>query len=268
MKIRKLTYSFLFGVLSVLLTIPVDLLAWGMTGHRVIAQLAEENISQQAKKKIRKLLEDIPMAYWSNWGDFIKSDTTGKWEHTHQWHYINIPGNLDYQQFLKEIKSVDIENVYSQIPVLQETLKSKTASDDDKRTALYLLIHLVGDMHQPMHVGRFEDLGGNTIDVSWFGTPTNIHAVWDSRLINYENYSYTEYSKILNTINKDRKRVIQSGTLEDWLFETYQITNEIYSSIKPDDELRYEYQYKYKYTVELLLQRAGLRLAQILNEIF
>ena len=248
--------------------IPSDLFGWGMTGHRIIAQLAEENISRRTRKKINKLLKDIPMAYWSNWGDFIKSDTTEKWEHTYQWHYINIPGNLKYQQFLDEIKGAEHENVYSQIPVLQETLKNKAVSKEEKLTALYLIIHLVGDMHQPMHVGRFEDRGGNTIDVQWFDDHTNIHAVWDSRLINYENYSYTEYTKILNTIDKKQKATIQSGTLEDWLFETYQIANEIYSSIKPKEELRYEYQYKYKDTVELLLQRAGIRLARILNETF
>ena len=251
-----------------LVIMPNISLAWGIIGHRVITQLAEENISKKTKKEIDRLLEGYPMAYWSNWADFIKSDTTGKWEHTYIWHYINIPGNLSFQPFLDEIKKVEQENVYSQIPVLQETLKNKSTSDDDKRIALYFLIHLVADMHQPMHIGRADDLGGNLITVYWFNNPTNIHSIWDSALLNYENYSYTEYTTILNKLNKTEKNKLKSGTLEDWLFETYQITNEIYASINQEDKLRYEYQYKYKFTVESLLKRAGLRLAQILDESF
>ena len=255
-------------IIVLLLATPILSLAWGTTGHRVIAQLAEENISKKTKKEIDRLLEGYPMAYWANWADFIKSDTTGKWDHTHIWHYFNITGNLSHQAFMEEIKKANQENVYGQISVFQEILKNKNASDDEKRIALYFLIHLVGDLHQPMHIGRLDDLGGNLITVYWFNNPTNIHSIWDSALLNYENYSYTEYTAILNKLNKTEKTKLKSGTLEDWLFETYQITNEIYTSIKKEDKLQYDYQYKYKYTVELLLKRAGLRLARILDESF
>ena len=250
------------------ITFSCNLFAWGATGHRVIAQIAEENLTKKAKKQVDKALDGYPMAYWSNWADNIKSDKTDKWTHTHKWHYVNIPGDLPKQLFLEEAKNVKQENVYSEIPKLGEVIKSKTATDEEKRYALYFLIHLVGDLHQPMHVGREEDLGGNRISVSWFNSPTNIHSVWDSRLIDYEKYSYTEYAKILNILTKEEKKNLQKGSLEDWLFDTYEIANEIYATIEDGNKLSFDYPYKYKSTVELQMQRAGLRLAVLLNEIF
>lgn len=248
--------------------LPVCLQAWGPTGHRVIAEIAQHNLNRKANKQVTKLLDNYPMAYWSVWADNIKSDTTDRWKHTYIWHYVNIPGNLQKQDMEQAVNKVEQANVYREIPRLCEVIKNKQSSIDEKREALYFLIHLVGDLHQPMHIGREEDLGGNKITVYWFGTRTNIHAVWDGSLINNEKYSYTEYTAILNRISSKEKKEIQKGTVADWLFDTYQITNEIYASVKNEDKLSYDYPYKYKETMEIQLQRAGLRLAAILNQLF
>ena len=257
------------GIFSLILGFsPLNLQAWGPTGHRVIAEIAQRNLNRKANKQVTKLLDNYPMAYWSVWADNIKSDTTDRWTHTHIWHYVNIPGDLQKQEMEQAVNDVKQANVYSEIQLLCDVIKNKNTATDEKREALYFLIHLVGDLHQPMHIGREADLGGNKITVYWFGTPTNIHAVWDSNLINNERYSYTEYTAILNRISSKEKKEIQKGTAMDWLFDTYQITNEIYSSVKNEDKLSYAYPYKYKSTVELQLQRAGLRLAAILNQLF
>lgn len=257
-------------ILSVLFCVsaPLELLAWGPTGHRVIAEIAQRNVKKKVNKRITKLLDNYPMAYWSVWADNIKSDTTDRWKHTYVWHFVNIPGNLPKQEVAQALSKVEQDNVYSEIPRLCETIKSKTTTVDEKRIALYFLIHLVGDLHQPMHIGRAEDLGGNRIPVYWFGTPTNIHAVWDASLINYEKYSYTEYANILNRLSSKEKKQMQNGTLLDWLFDTYQLANAVYGSIEKEEKLSYNYPYKYKEAMELQLQRAGLRLAAILNEVF
>lgn len=146
--------------LLVVLILPNELFAWGTTGHRVIAEIANKNIKSKTKKKIDKLLDGYPMAYWANWADFIKSDTTDTWKHTHIWHFVNAPGGLDKQAYIDFIKNTPQENVYSEIPKLEAIIKNKQSTDDQKRIALYFLIHLVGDAHQPMHMGREEDLGG------------------------------------------------------------------------------------------------------------
>ena len=255
-------------ILLLAVTFSGNLFAWGTTGHRVIAQIAEQNLTKKAKKQVNKALEGYPMAYWADWADNIKSDETDKWVHTHKWHFVNFSANLSKQQLIEEAENVKQDNVYSEIPKLSETIKNKTSTVEEKRFALYFLIHLVGDLHQPMHIGREEDLGGNKINVSWFNAPTNIHSVWDSKLIDHEKYSYTEYAQILNILTKEQKKSLQKGSLEDWLFETYEIANEIYATIEKGDKLSFKYPYKYKNTVELQLQRAGLRLAALLNEIF
>lgn len=245
-----------------------SLFAWGPSGHRIIAEIAERNLNKKAKKQVKEILKGYPMAYWSSWADNLRSDTTDRWKHTYVWHYVNIPGDLQKEEAVNALHNIEQENVYRVIPQLCEKMKNGGLSDEEKSTTLYFLIHLLGDLHQPMHIGRAEDLGGNKITVYWFGTPTNIHAVWDDSLINYEKYSYTEYTDILNRLSPKEKEALQSGTIEDWLFDTYQISNEIYSSIKNEDKLSYSYPYKYKRTVELQLQRAGLRLAAVLNSIF
>lgn len=258
----------IIATLIIGIALPHELLAWGTTGHRVIAQIAEKNIKSSTKKKIDKLLNGYPMAYWANWADFIKSDTTGQWKHTHIWHFVNAPGALSKENYIDHIKNISQENSYSEISKLEAILKNKNSSDDEKRIALYFLVHLVGDAHQPMHAGREEDLGGNKISVTWFRSPTNIHSVWDSKIVDNEGYSYTEYADILNTIGKEKKQELQAGSLDDWMFDTYVLANDIYANIKAGDELSYGYSYKYKYVMELQLQRAGLRLAKILDDVF
>ncbi len=256
---------YLLTILALSVLFPAHLGAWSMTGHRVIAEIAQRNIHPDTNKKINALLDDLPMAYWANWPDFIKSDKTGEWDHTHIWHYVNAPGDLQKNDFISFIRNIKQDNLYSEIPKLADILRDNVSSPEQKRIALIFLIHLMGDAHQPMHVGREEDLGGNKVFVLWFNDPSNLHSVWDGKLIDYEKYSYTEYADILNIVSKDRKKELRRGSLEDWLFETYTYANEIYSSVSDGEKLMYEYSYKYKSVVEIQLQRAGLRLAAVLD---
>lgn len=258
----------ILSVLAVSFLFPFELLAWGMTGHRVVAQIADQNIKSSTRKKINKLLDNMPIAYWANWPDFIKSDKTGEYDHTHIWHYVNAPGNLSKEDFIAYIKNVKQDNIYKEITLLERIIADKVSSVQQKRVALYFLVHLMGDAHQPMHVGREEDLGGNRISVLWFNDKSNLHAVWDGKLIDYMKYSYTEYANLLNTISKEKKKTLQAGTLEDWLYESHCVANEIYSSVNNEDRLSFDYAYKYTDVVELQLQRGGLRLAAILDQIF
>lgn len=257
----------LFVMLAAFL-LPSELFAWGTTGHRVVAEIAEQNIKSSTKKKIDKLLDNLPMAYWANWPDFIKSDKTGQWDNTFIWHYVNAPRNQTKDAFLSYIKGVKQENIYSEIPKLEKTIEDHVSSSEQKRVALIFLIHLIGDAHQPMHVGCEDDLGGNRISLLWFNEKTNLHSVWDGKLIDYEKYSYTEYAHILNIVSKDKKKELSAGTLEDWLYESHTIANEIYAGVNNEDRLSYDYSFKYKSVVELQLQRGGFRLAAVLDKIF
>lgn len=129
------------------------------------------------------------------------------------------------------------------------------------------MIHLLGDAHQPMHVSRAEDLGGNKIAVTFFGKGSNIHRVWDSDLVDNEKWSYTEYARVLDYEKYFFKQYTQS-TFEDWLYESHELANLIYDDVAKDNKLSYDYIFRFKDPMEKALLKAGLRLAKELNEVF
>lgn len=256
-KVTMLTFAILFSS---------NIWAWGTTGHRVVAEIAEKNLSRKAKREIKKIIGNQKLAYWANWPDFIKSDTS--WIFADSWHYVNIPGDLSYDAFLTELDHSSEDNLYKRTLILIEELKKKELPLEKKQQYLYFLIHIIGDAYQPLHVGRAEDLGGNKVTVEWFGSKTNLHTVWDSKLVDFEKYSYTEYADVLNRLSKKEIKEVQDGSLENWIYDSYTVSNKIYSEVTKDENLKYRYQYLNKERVEQQLQKGGLRLSKVLNEIF
>lgn len=256
-KVAMLTFAILFSS---------NIWAWGTTGHRVVAEIAEKNLSRKAKREIKKIIGNQKLAYWANWPDFIKSDTS--WKFADSWHYVNIPGNLSYDAFLTELDHSSEDNLYKRTLILIEELKKKELPLEKKQQYLYFLIHIIGDAHQPLHVGRAEDLGGNKVTVEWFGSKTNLHTIWDSKLVDFEKYSYTEYADVLNRLSKKEIKEVQDGSLENWIYDSYTVSNKIYSEVTRYENLKYRYQYLNKERVEQQLQKGGLRLSKVLNEIF
>lgn len=242
-----------------------SLYAWGTTGHRVVAEIAEQQLNKKAKRNIKKLIGDQKLAYWSNWPDFIKSDKD--WKFADTWHYVNIPGDLNRADFDVVLENTTDENLYKRALVLISALKDKNTSVEKKQEYLYFLIHIIGDAHQPMHIGRSEDLGGNRISVEWFRQKTNLHTLWDSKLVDFEKYSYTEYADVLNIHSTKTNNTLIQGNLLDWIYDSYQITNELYK-IEPESSLSYRYQYDHKLSMEEQLLKGGLRLGKLLNDIF
>lgn len=246
----------------------VQAFAWGLTGHRIIAEIAQNHLSGRAKRNVNKIFDHQKMAYWANWPDFIKSDTTGVYKSTGTWHYVNIDPQPDFAKFKQELEAQAGPTMYTQVKVLSEQIKNKNTAEKDRKIALIFLIHIMGDMAQPMHTGRAGDLGGNKIDVTYFGKKTNLHSVWDSDLIDSQKYSYTEYAKLLDIKSKDDVKKIQTGTLEDWIYESHKIANNIYANTPSGSNLSYGYGYKYNDILENQLLNGGLRLAKVLNDLF
>ncbi len=241
--------------------------SWGTTGHRVVAEIAENHLTPKAKRHLKKIIGDQKLAYWSNWPDFIKADTTGVWKETQQWHYINVDPQPNFQKFREELLAQAGPNIYTQIKVLSEQIKDKKTSARDREIALRFVIHLMGDLAQPLHLGRFEDLGGNKIKVKFFGDNTNLHSLWDSKLVDFQKYSYTEFARVLDVKSKEEVKQIQSGTLEDWLYDSHQQANRIYRESQEGASYAYEYNYKFEPLLERQLLYGGLRLAKVLNDI-
>jgi hypothetical protein len=243
-------------------------LAWGVIGHRVVAEIAQRHLSKKAKKAIAELIGNEGLAYWANWSDFVKSDTTGKWKAADPWHYVNIAGNLPKQKFMDSLPLLKAPNLYGQIQALQADMKNTALPLQTRKEAFVFILHLVGDLHQPLHVGRAEDLGGNRISVYWFEKKTNLHSLWDNDLVTFQQYGYKEFADVLNVASKEQVTAWQSTPLSEWFYDTYQLANRVYATVSPEERLGFKYNYIFQQSLEQQLLKGGVRLAALLNQTF
>jgi len=240
---------------------------WGMTGHRIVGEIADNYLTAKARTAVKEILGTESLAMASNWADFIKSDSS--FNYLSPWHYINIKGGLNHDEFQKLLQADTAADAYTKLNFIVRELKNKQLATDKKLMYLRLLIHIVGDIHQPLHVGHSEDLGGNRIKVLWFSDSTNLHSVWDDRLIEFQKLSYTEYTKAINHTQKKKIITWQKQPRIEWFFESYQIAGKIYNGItQSNQKLSYRYNFDYVDVLNQQLLKAGVRLAALLNEIF
>ena len=251
---------FLFLLLSNLSFASDDI--WSKMGHRAVGEVAEEHLTRKAKRAIAKLLNGQSLATVSNFADEIKADST--YRKFSAWHYVNFPSDKKYT----DVEPSKYGDLIVGIEKCIEIVKDKNSSKEDKVFYLKMLVHLIGDLHQPMHVGRLEDKGGNAIQVQWFNKVSNLHKVWDTNMINDYGMSYTELAASLPHLTEAQKKSIQLGGIYDWVEESQDIANEIYDSVTVGEKLYYRYSYVWWDTVEIQLQKGGLRMAKVLNELF
>lgn len=243
-------------------------MAWGTLGHRVVGEVASRHLTPKAKLAIKQILGDESIALASNWADFVKSDTSFKY--LNSWHYIDFDDtSLTATTMASKLKSDTATDAYVKLNFIISQLKNKKLSKGKQLMYVRLLIHIVGDIHQPLHTGRTDDKGGNTIKVSWFNQPTNLHAVWDEKLIDNQQLSYTEYTAAIDHPTISQIKAWQGQPLSTWIFQSYQLAKTVYAEIKqPDQKLSYRYSYDHIASLNEQLLKGGIRLAGLLNEIF
>lgn len=235
---------------------------WGPTGHRAVGEVAAAHLSGSAKRAIKKLLKGKSLASVSTFADEIKSDR--QYSAYSPWHYVNMALDKKYG----EDPVSEYGDLVKGIQKCIATLKDKNATDADKAFYLKMLVHFIGDLHQPLHIGRAEDRGGNDIQVQWFGQGSNLHRVWDSDMINNFGMSFTELSNNLPPLSRKEEKALQQGTLMDWVHESQELAKKVYASAETGEKLGYRYMYDHFDTVKEQLQKGGLRLAKVLNTIF
>lgn len=234
---------------------------WGKTGHRVVGEIAEQYLSKKAKKNLKKVLGNESLAIASNYMDFIKSDPA--YRHLNPWHYATIPDSLHYD----EIGTPEEGDIIMAIQQLKQELINKEFSQGDEMFTLRCLIHLVGDIHQPLHVGNGTDKGGNEVRVKYFGKSSNLHKVWDSEIIDGEQLSYTEYARSINFVEKSLVKEWQNGSVLDWANESKAVRKQVYR-LPENSKISYRYIYDNIEIINQRLLQAGIRLAGMLNEIY
>ncbi|MGK7394584.1 MAG: S1/P1 nuclease [Candidatus Cyclobacteriaceae bacterium M3_2C_046] len=236
-------------------------LLWGQTGHRTIGWIAEQHLTKKARKNIEKVLGHESLAMASTWMDFIKSDP--EYHFMDPWHYATIPEGKTYEQAGIPEEGDVIQTIHRLI----RELKTKQFEFGNEAMALKSLIHLVGDIHQPLHVGKGTDRGGNDIAVTFFGEPSNLHRVWDSGIIDAQKLSYTEYGQALNQVSPQLMRQWQAASILDWAKESQELHGQVYD-LTASKKISYDYNFKNLEGLNLRLLQAGVRLAGLLNQIY
>lgn len=252
-----LTLSLIFNV-SNAFTTPY----WGATGHRAVGEIAALHLSKKAKKEIEKILGGQGLAMVSTFGDDIKSDNA--YDKYYTWHFVNFPFDTKYEDSEKNKRGDIVTGINHCIKVL----KDPNSSEEDKVFFLKFLVHLIGDLHQPLHVGRGEDKGGNDIKLEWHRRKSNLHRVWDSDMIGFYNMSYSELVDNRKKLSKSQITAIKEGSILDWTYESQALAKKVYASAEPEAKLSYRYSYDHFEIVRTQLQKSGIRLAKVLNDIY
>jgi hypothetical protein len=233
--------------------------AWGPTGHRAVGRVAERHLTPQAAAVVAELLAPEQLAYVATWADEMRSEPD--WARADAWHWVTIQDGQTYDSAPKNPGG----DVLEAITRFEKVLADRTAPKRERMQALKWLSHLVGDVHQPLHVGRGDDHGGNDVVVLWFNEPTNLHAVWDSKIIDGNQLAFSELADLLDHSTPEQVREWQASGPRDWARESQELRAACYEM--GDRKLSFRYVHDHWPTVQRRLLQAGVRLAGKLNRI-
>ena len=244
---------------------PAPAMAWGKTGHRVVGAIAQPYLSPQAAAGVKRILGVETLAEASTWPDFMRSDPSDFWQHkASPWHYVTVPQGKTYAQ----VGAPPEGDAVTALEQFSATVRDPKSSLADKQLALRFIAHLVGDLQQPLHAGNGTDKGGNDVSVTYAGKQTNLHAVWDSGLVDEEQLSYSELAQWLGArITPDMAKAWGSADPAVWIAESAALRDRIYPA-KGETYLSFRYTFDHTAEMELRLEQGGVRLAAYLNALF
>lgn len=253
--------SFLTVILLSLITL--NALAWSQKGHDVTAYIAEQHLTPATKAAVDSMLDCKSIVYWANWLD--NASHQRPLAYTKTWHYKNVDQDVRYEEAPANPAGDAVTAIKSRIEILNDP----EATPQERDLALKILIHVVGDMHMPLHMGHATDLGGNRIKVKFFNRETNLHSAWDSSLPEAAHkWSYTEWQQQIDRLKPAQQAEVISGTVDDWAKETVAIAADVYTYFLPGANISYNDIAHWTPVIEQQFVRGGLRLAHLLNTIF
>lgn len=259
---KRLAFGTLLSVCCLLF------ISWGSVGHRTVATIAARHLSPAAKTAVADLLDGQTVEEASTWADEIRSNPV--YRKTAAWHFLNLPSGLDHAAFTARVRAMEQQNVVNSIAHFETVLADPNAAKPQKTEALKFIVHFVGDVHQPMHVSHKEDKGGNTIQVRYDGKGTNLHALWDTKLLETEHQGEAQLAAAFDHASPANIKQLQASNPEEWAWESYQISEQLYNEVDQSGgkSLDQAYYQKYMPVVEQRIDQAGIRLAGVLNQIF
>jgi hypothetical protein len=229
-----------------------------------VAYIAEKHLSKRTLKRVTEVLDGNSLVYVANWMD--NASHTDEYAYTKTWHYVNVdPDEGSYNNSTKATSG----DVVTAINGIVDRIKSGTLTAEQERAELMMLIHLVGDMHCPMHAGMKSDRGGNGTKVKYFGKQRNLHSVWDSEIVeSAHRWSYSEWHQQVDRASRKEQKAIAQGRPNDWIEETVLLARDIYATSSTGENLSYDYVAHYAPVIEQQLLKGGIRLAKILEELY
>jgi hypothetical protein len=245
--------------------------AWGPEGHEVVAHLAALNLSAKAKEQVAALLggeAEASMAIASNWADEIRDARP----QTSDWHFVNleIDGDMRYQP----ARDCPQDNCAVGQILRNEALLKTGPPAADKAEALKFLIHLVGDIHQPLHACENHDRGGNSVRVSYRGGKAiSLHHFWDDDMVFSLGKDPAIVAQGIDAAldGAQKAALMAPGAPSAWAETSAQIARTvIYLQTKgrPNTLLQDQQVMQDAGISRLQLARAGFALAGLLNRLF
>lgn len=238
----------------------VVLVAWGPKGHQAVALIAEKHLNTGMKAVVESYLDGASMEDVSTWADEHHTELTAPW------HFINLPQGLNYAAFDKAVREQK-NTVYTALLQARADIQKPGTSKAKRAEALRYLIHLVADAHQPMHVSRKGDRGGNDIKLQFEGHETNMHSLWDGKLIERDGLTPEEMAAAYDNVTQLQVKQWQQDSLMQWLWESYQLSGELYRETKPGQNINDAAYRKYIAIIRKRILQAGIRLAGELNTV-
>jgi hypothetical protein len=244
-------------LLSALFVLPNKVIAWGEKGHNLVAEIAFLHLKENTQKKVLHYLEGMTIQEAANWMDVKRSDCA--YNFMKPFHYVN----YEIESAVTELPGNNIINSIEGAIHKLENYENLTS--DELKYNLLLLFHLIGDLHQPLHVGYGTDKGGNKIQVRYCGKGTNLHKLWDTDIIKHKNLTLEE---CLNAYEytKEELKTIQKKNVLQWAEESRSNLKSVYDF--EGHKIKDEYVDVNFPLIKLQIQKAGLRLAGILTSVF
>jgi hypothetical protein len=235
-----------------------DCLAWGKKGHELVAEIAFRFMDDSTKQIVKSFLGNLSIEEAANWMDDERSNSYYNYMRT--WHYVNVEKGFIY----KPTTERDIVTVLHS--AILELKNYKNVSKKDIKRDLLLIFHLVGDLHQPLHVGYGSDRGGNTIDVTSPSMSGILHVIWDSQIIDARKINLDSCMKQLPALSDNEIKDAKKLNVLSWMSNSRSHLEFVYSF--KDNILPPDYVDNSVPIIEKQLLLGGLCLASILNDAF
>jgi hypothetical protein len=244
--------------------------AWGREGHEIVGAIAQNLLNDDAKAQIADLLDNDSLAAIANWADDVRH--TSAYSSTAPYHFADMQRGEEEFVLARDCppQGCVVKAITDYTAILADTTKTKAA----RAEALMFLVHFVGDIHQPLHVGYAEDKGGNDITVHFFNKQMKLHAVWDTGLLDRVGKAADDYATDLMSRTSATDKTKWTADLDPvhWatdshgLAVSYAYLHVNGTEIKNGDTLEPDYVIENVDVVNQQLSKAGVRLAAILNK--